>query len=69
MVAVVERDNEKQLVNVSKEHLQAYGYKGSETIFTAVKQREDRFSGIYNLLARDGTVVYGVMEEDLKEIS
>jgi len=54
-------------VKVDRRHLVAYGYEGTDTIFEAVKYKEDDYSGIYNLIDSEGNIaVQGVYEEDLK---
>jgi len=57
------------VVEVEREHLKAYGYDGSNTVFEAVKYKEDDYGGIYNLIDSEGNiVVYDVYEEDLNII-
>ena len=54
-----------KVVTVSKDHLNAYGYKGKGTSFKVLKSSKDNYSRVYNLEDEQGKLLIGVMEEDL----
>ena len=56
-----------EVVKVKRKHIRGYGYRGTDDKFVAIKQREDNYSGIYNLIDSKGEVITGVMEEDLEK--
>lgn len=62
-----DRNDLGNVVTIKKEHIEVYGYKGTDNKFRAVKQREDDYSGIYNLIDSEGVIITGVLEEDLEK--